>query len=141
MAIRYYTDGTDFRLSGKGRVAKWIARTVEHEGFRLGGINYIFCGQERHLEINRNFLGHDWPTDVITFDYSDGMMVGGDIFIDPVTVSGNARELCVAPEVEMRRVMVHGVLHLCGWGDKTLRQRRRMRAKEDFYLAKYYESI
>jgi rRNA maturation RNase YbeY len=102
--------------------------------------------------MNRSYLGHDWPTDVITFDYSAGDRragggvvssgtICGDIFIDPATVAANAEALCVAPEVEMRRVMVHGVLHLCGWSDKTPREQRQMRAKEDLYLAKYYESI
>ena len=141
MAVRYYNDGTDFRLPAKGRTARWIRRSVEDEGFRLGPVNYIFCSPERHLEINRQFLGHDWATDVITFDYSDlkgRRIVSGDIFIDPETVAGNAAGLGVAPEAEMRRVMVHGVLHLCGYGDKTPKQQAQMRAKEDRCLATYY---
>ncbi len=107
----------------------------------MGPVNYIFCSPERHLEINRQFLGHDYRTDVITFDYSDlegRKTVSGDIFIDPGTVADNAAGLGVAPVVEMRRVLVHGVLHLCGYGDKTLKQQVQMRAKEDFYLAGYY---
>ncbi len=141
MAVRYYNDGTDFRLPAKGRTAGWIRRAAEGEEKRLGAVNFIFCSPERHLEINRAFLGHDWPTDVITFDYSEGKTVSGDIFIDPATVAANAAGLRVAPEVEMRRVMVHGVLHLCGLGDKTQREQRMMRAKEDLYLARYYEKI
>jgi rRNA maturation RNase YbeY len=139
MAVKYYTDGVDFRLPAKGRVAEWIGRVAEDEGKRLGAVNYIFCSPERHLEMNRSFLGHDWATDVITFDYSAGETISGDIFIDPATVAANAARWCVAPEVEMRRVVVHGVLHLCGYGDKTPRDGRRMRAKEDYYLARYYE--
>ncbi len=141
MAIRYHNEGTDFRLPAKERTALWIRRCVENEGFRLGPVNYIFCSPERHLEINRQFLGHDYRTDVITFDYSDlggRGTVSGDIFIDPETVADNAAGLGVAPEAEMRRVLVHGVLHLCGYGDKTPKQQARMRAKEDHYLAKYY---
>lgn len=161
MAIKYYTEGTDFRLPSKGRTAAWIRRATEGEGRLLGAVNFIFCSPARHLEINRAFLGHDWATDVITFDYSEvatkggaegGAVVGteggikggkisGDIFIDPATVAANAADLCVAPEVEMRRVMIHGVLHLCGMDDKTLRQRKLMRDREDFYLAKYYETV
>jgi rRNA maturation RNase YbeY len=141
MSVKYYNDETDFRLPAKSRKAQWIRRAIEGEGFRSGAVNFIFCGPERHLEMNRTYLGHDWPTDVITFDYTSDGVVSGDIFIDPVTVEANAAALCVAPEVEMRRVMVHGVLHLCGWGDKTPREQRQMRAKEDFYLRKYYESI
>ena len=138
MAIRYYNEGTDFLLPAKGRTAEWIRCAVEGEGFSMGAVNFIFCSPEYHLGLNRGYLGHDWPTDVITFDYSIGGVVAGDIFIDPQTVAENARELCVAPEVEMRRVMVHGCLHLCGLGDKTPAEQRRMRAKEDFYLAQYY---
>jgi rRNA maturation RNase YbeY len=141
MAIKYYNDGTEFRLPAKGRTAGWIRRVVEAENLRLGAVNYVFCSPERHLDINRQFLGHDYATDVITFDYSSAGMVSGDIFIDPTTVADNAAWLCVVPEVEMRRVMVHGVLHLCGYGDKTPKERRMMRAREDLYLAKYYEVV
>ncbi len=138
MAVRFYNDGVDFRLPAKGRVAEWIVRAAAGEGYEVGAVNFIFCSPRRHIEINRRFLGHDWPTDVITFDYSEGKRVEGDIFIDPATVAANAAELCVAPEAEMRRVMVHGVLHLCGGRDKTAAQRRKMRTKEDYYLARYY---
>jgi len=146
VAVRYYNDGTDFRLADKGRVAEWLRRVTEAEGFALGAVNYIFCSPERHLEINRSFLGHDWATDVITFDYTGarpgdagrGVKLSGDIFIDPRTVADNARALCVSPAVEMRRVIVHGVLHLCGHGDKTPREERAMRAREDLYLRRYY---
>ncbi len=141
MAIRYYNEGTDFRLPAKGRTAEWLRRAAEGEGHRTGSVNFIFCSRERHLAMNRQYLGHDWPTDVITFDYSEGNRIAGDIFIDPRTVAENAAEMMVDRDVEMRRVMVHGVLHLCGWGDRTSRERRRMRAKEDTYLAKYYENI
>lgn len=141
MAIRYYTEDTDFRLPAKRRTAEWISRAAESEGFRAGAINFIFCSRERHLEMNRRYLGHDWPTDVITFDYTKGRTVGGDIFIDPETVGENAAMRYISPEQEMRRVMVHGVLHLCGFGDKTPREQRTMREKEECYLAKYYESI
>jgi rRNA maturation RNase YbeY len=138
MAVRYHTDGTDFRLPDKTRTAEWIRRAIEQEGFRPGAINFIFCSPARHLEINRQYLGHDWPTDVITFDYTTGTLAAGDVFIDPATVASNAAALCVAPEVEMRRVMVHGCLHLCGQKDKTPARRRKMRAREDHHLSQYY---
>ena len=128
-------------MPDKGRMRVWIGRSVAEEGLQAGAVNFIFCSRARHLEINRRFLGHDYATDVITFDYSEGGGVSGDIFIDPATVAENAAERCIAPEVEMRRVMIHGVLHLCGYGDKTPKQQRQMRAKEDFYLARYYESV
>ncbi len=139
--VRFYADGSDFQLRNKARIKEWLRQCVEEEDFKLYSVNFIFCSQGRHLEINRQFLGHDWATDVITFDYSEGLVVSGDIFIDPVTVAENAENLCIAPAVEMRRVMVHGVLHLCGHNDKTSRERRAMRALEDHYLRKYYASV
>ncbi len=141
MAIKFYNDGTDFVPPAKGRIAVWVRRAVETEGLRLGAVNYIFCSPERHLEINRQFLGHDYATDVITFDYTANGVVSGDIFIDPVTVEQNAAERFISPAVEMRRVLIHGVLHLCGYGDRTRKEQRMMRAKEDLYLMKYYEAI
>lgn len=154
MAIGYYTEGTEFVLPQKGKTALWLRGVVEAEGLRLGAVNFIFCSPERHLDINRRFLGHDYRTDVITFEYADGGTTGvrgtagpsgvgarvvcGDIFIDPGTVGANAADHFAAPQVEMRRVMVHGVLHLCGYGDKTPRQRKKMRERENFYLARYY---
>jgi rRNA maturation RNase YbeY len=138
LAVKFYNEGTDFRLPAKGRAAEWVRCAVEGEGYRAGAINFIFCSPQHHLAMNRRYLGHDWPTDVITFDYTVGSVAAGDIFIDPETVAANAAALSVAPEVEMRRVMVHGCLHLCGLGDKTPGEQRRMRSKEDIYLAQYY---
>jgi rRNA maturation RNase YbeY len=140
MAVKYYNDGTDYRLPAKGKTAVWLKDCALCEGFKLGPVNYIFCSSERHLAINRQFLGHDYYTDVITFDYSDREgrgVVGGDVFVDPATVADNASELGVDPLVEMRRVLVHGLLHLCGYGDKTTEQESVMRSKEDFYLARF----
>jgi rRNA maturation RNase YbeY len=153
MAIKYYNEGTDFRLPAKGKVAEWLRRVAENEGREIGALNFIFCSPVRHLNINRQFLGHDYRTDVITFDYTgDGTGAGvgcgagagrlsGDIFIDPETVADNAALHMAAAEVEMRRVMVHGVLHLCGYDDRTPRQQRKMRERENFYLGKYYERV
>ncbi|MDR2912218.1 MAG: rRNA maturation RNase YbeY [Alistipes sp.] len=141
MAIKYHSNETNYTPKAKARTAKWIRRAIESEGYLCDEVNYIFCSPESHLAMNRQFLGHDWPTDVITFDYSEGRKVSGDIFIDPATVMANAEALLIAPEVEMRRVMIHGVLHLCGHGDKTLRQQRAMRRLEDTYLREYYETV
>jgi rRNA maturation RNase YbeY len=140
MAVKYYNDQTDYRLPAKGKTAAWLRKCAENEGFKLGPVNYIFCSPERHLAINRQFLGHDYYTDVITFDYSDRDgrgVVGGDVFVDPATVADNASGLGVDPLSEMRRVLVHGLLHLCGYGDKTPSEELVMRAKEDFYLARF----
>ena len=110
----------------------------------MGDVSYIFCSAERLLEMNRQFLGHDYYTDVITFDYSDlrgSRTVAGDIFIDVETVADNARLYGADRLTEMRRVVVHGVLHLCGQKDKTPRANRQMHAKEDKYLKLFEEEF
>ena len=114
---------------------------AEQEGYTLAEVDYIFCSAERLLEMNRQYLGHDYFTDVITFDYSDRSdtrIVSGDIFIDVETVADNARQYGATALQEMRRVVVHGVLHLCGQGDKTPRSNAQMHRKEDKYL-KFWE--
>ncbi len=137
MAVRYYTDDCSYRLPQKRLTARWLREVAETEGYVLGDVNYIFCSAARLLEMNRQYLGHDYYTDVITFDYSDRRgthVVSGDIFIDVETVADNAR-IYGAPRLqEMRRVVVHGLLHLCGQRDKTPRTERQMHRKEDKYL-------
>ena len=117
--------------------AAWLRRVAEQEGYTLAEVDYIFCSAERLLEMNRQYLGHDYFTDVITFDYSDRRgtrTVAGDIFIDVETVADNARIYGATTLQEMRRVVVHGLLHLCGQRDKTPRTERQMHRKEDKYL-------
>lgn len=138
--VRYYNDSCTYRLPDKRRTAAWLRRVAEEEGYTLGDVNYIFCSAERLLEMNRQFLGHDYFTDVITFDYSDRKgerTVSGDIFIDVETVADNARIYGATKTDEMRRVVVHGVLHLCGQKDKTPRAERQMHRKEDKYLSMF----
>ena len=110
---------------------------AEAEGYRIGDINYIFCSSEYHRQINIDYLGHDYFTDVITFDDSDRKgsgVVNGDIYIDVETVIDNAAIYHAIPTTEMRRVVVHGLLHLCGQGDKTPNSAAVMRRKENRYL-------
>lgn len=138
MAVRYYTDDCAYRLPEKRRTARWLRHVAEEEGYALGDVNYIFCSARRLLEMNRQFLGHNYYTDVITFEYGDRKRTGvveGDIFIDVETVADNARCYGVPRLEEMRRVVVHGVLHLCGQKDKTPRANTQMHRKEDKYLA------
>ncbi len=138
-ALTFHNDGTAFRLPHKRAIREWVCAAIAAEGFEAGDVAYIFCSREKHLEINRQYLGHDYPTDVITFDYSEGGVVGGDIFIDPETVAGNAARFGSTKEDEMRRVLIHGVLHLCGQHDKTPEQQKAMRAKENLYLSLWNE--
>ena len=138
MAVKYYNDSCTYRLPQKRATAEWLRRVAEEEGYVLGDVSYIFCSAERLLAMNRQFLGHDYYTDVITFDYSDRKgtrTVSGDVFIDVETVADNARQYGATTLQEMRRVVVHGVLHLCGQKDKTPRANAQMHRKEDKYLA------
>ena len=137
---RYYTDDCSYRLPQKRLTAAWLRDAAAEEGYALGDVNYIFCSAARLLEMNRQFLGHDYFTDVITFDYSDRKgtrTVSGDIFIDVETVADNARRYGATTLGEMRRVVVHGLLHLCGQKDKTPRANAQMHRKEDKYLARW----
>lgn len=137
MAVKYYTEECRYRLPEKRRTTAWLREVAAEEGYTLGDVNYIFCSAERLLRMNREFLGHDYYTDIITFDYSDRRgtkIVAGDIFIDVETVADNARLYGATRLEEMRRVVVHGVLHLCGQKDKTPRANAQMHRKEDKYL-------
>ena len=137
MAVRYYTEDCTYRLPAKRLTAKWLAKVAQGEGYKLGDVNYIFCSAEKLLEMNRQYLHHDYFTDVITFDYSDRRgtkIISGDVFIDIETVADNASQYGATRLQEMRRVVVHGVLHLCGQGDKTPYTNKQMHRKEDKYL-------
>ena len=137
--VRYYNDSTTYRLREKRKVAAWLKLVAEQEGYTLGDVTYIFCSSEVHRKMNIDFIGHDYFTDIITFDYSelDEGVVSGDIFIDVETVADNARIYGVTAREEMLRVVVHGVLHLCGQKDKDPEDEKEMHRKEDKYLAMY----
>lgn len=139
MAVHFYNEGTDYLPKGRVKLNQWVRQTIHNEGFRVGEIGYIFCSSDYHIGINRQYLGHDYHTDVITFDYSDlegRRVVSGDIFIDPETVADNADLLGTDPAEEQLRVIIHGILHLCGYKDKSDAEVAQMRQKEDFYLAR-----
>ncbi len=137
--IRYYNQECNFLPKGRMKLSAWIKETIEAEGFKAGEICYIFCSQEVHLNMNREYVGHDYQTDIITFDYTDlaQRRISGDIFIDPVTVGENAEIWNTSPEEEMRRVIIHGILHLCGYKDGTDEEQAEMRMKENHYLERF----
>lgn len=140
MDIMYHTDDCNYRLKDKRLIRKWLRAVAAAEGnYSVDQINYIFCSAERHRQMNIEFLGHDYFTDIITFDNSDLKQgyIAGDIFIDVETVADNARIYGATPYREMLRVVVHGVLHLCGQKDKSPRAEKQMHAKEDKYLAMF----
>ena len=140
--VRYYNDSTTYRLRQKRRVAAWLGVVAREEGYTLGDVTYIFCSSAVHRKMNIDFIGHDYFTDIITFDYSDlkhERLVSGDIFIDVETVADYARIYGTTAREEMLRVVVHGVLHLCGQKDKTPRAERQMHRKEDKYLKLWHQ--
>ncbi|MFD2521352.1 rRNA maturation RNase YbeY [Emticicia soli] len=133
--INFHVEDTDFKLQQKLKLKNWLKSVLEAEGFVLGDINYVFCSDEYLLKINVEYLDHDYLTDIITFDNSeDEELIEGDIFISIDRVVDNAKTFRVSTEHELRRVLVHGVLHLCGYLDKTDEEEKLMREKENHYL-------
>ena len=114
---------------------KWIRNVAASYGRKVGELAYVFCDDEKILEVNRQYLNHDFYTDIITFDYCEDDVVSGDIFISLDTVRSNSEEQGTDYEEELRRVIVHGVLHLCGIDDKGPGEREIMEAAEDKALA------
>ena len=121
----------EFTLENETVIADWLSKVIISENKKEGDINYIFCDDDYLLEINQQYLDHDTLTDIISFDYSVGNELHGDIFISIDRVRENALEFNVSFEDELNRVMVHGVLHYCGFKDKTEEDEKVMRIKED----------
>jgi len=126
---------TDFKLESEEVISKWILNTIENEKHKIEEINYVFCNDEYLHKLNVEFLNHDTLTDIISFDYSVGKIIHGDIFISIERVADNAEDFKVSFEDELNRVIVHGVLHYCGYKDKTDEDAKLMREKENYYLA------
>lgn len=128
--INYFYE-TDFELSDENYITSWIQKVVElHQG-SITEINYIFCDDEYLLEINKQYLDHDYYTDIITFDNSVGKKLESDIFISIDRVGDNAKELSIEFKQELHRVIIHGILHLLGYKDKSPEEEKQMRKLED----------
>lgn len=125
----------DFKLSIEEELSKWISSVIASEEFREGDINYIFCDDDYLHKLNIEFLNHDTLTDIISFDYTVGKELHGDVFISIDRVKENANDFDVSFEDELNRVLVHGVLHYCGYKDKTKEDAKLMRDKENHYLS------
>ncbi|MBQ7222879.1 MAG: rRNA maturation RNase YbeY [Bacteroidales bacterium] len=133
--IKYFSEGIDFDLKGKLANNRWLRFVAEAETKRIGDVNIIFCSDPYILDVNIKYLGHDYFTDIITFDYVEGNVLSGDLFISVDSVRDNAAFYGVEFPVELRRVMVHGLLHLIGYDDHTSEDQKTMRSKEDYYLS------
>ena len=135
MNITFNTDGVAMPDIEPQRIRDWVQRVAQAHGRRVGEVNYIFVSDEHILDINRQFLGHDYYTDIITFDYCEADILQGDLFISLDTVRTNAEGLGVTYEQELHRVVIHGILHLCGINDKGPGEREVMEAEENTALA------
>lgn len=134
MAISFFAEAVSLPLKNRKRIRSWIDSVISAESKKPGYVNFIFCSDEYLLEVNRTYLNHDYYTDIITFDYCEDEHISGDLFISIDRVRDNAKELKQTTSTELHRVMVHGVLHLIGYGDKTPDDVKEMRSKEDYYL-------
>lgn len=133
--ITYNTDGVKMPSIKKRENTAWVKAVAASYGKRVGEIAYIFVDDEKILEVNRQYLGHDYYTDIITFDYCEGDVISGDLFISLDTVRINAEQVGATYEEELHRVIIHGILHLCGINDKGPGEREIMEAAEDKALA------
>jgi len=135
--INFYSEN-DFEFQEEKSFDTWIRKVISSEEKQLGEINYIFCDDHYLYKINLKFLEHDTYTDIISFDNSEGDELNGDIFISTDRVTENAKEYNVDFSEELKRVMIHGILHLCGYGDKTESEAALMRQKEDEKIALFH---
>jgi rRNA maturation RNase YbeY len=129
---------TDFELESEDKISSWISQVIVSENKKEGEINYVFCDDEYLHKLNVEHLGHDTLTDIISFDYSMGNEIHGDIFISIERVVDNANDFKVTFEEELLRVLVHGVLHYCGYKDKSEADEHLMRMKEDEKIAMFH---
>ncbi|MGI6572470.1 MAG: rRNA maturation RNase YbeY [Fermentimonas sp.] len=136
MAVTFHAEGVDFPAIDKKSVADWIRSVAKEYGKRAGEIAYLFCDDEKILMVNQQFLGHDYYTDIITFDYTEDDCLSGDIFISIDTVRSNAKLYRVSFQEELHRVMIHGILHLCEMGDESEKEEKAMREAENRALEK-----
>ena len=133
--ITYQTEDIQMPAIKKRETTEWIKAVAASYGKRVGEIAYIFCSDEKILEVNRQYLEHDYYTDIITFDYTEGNRISGDLFISLDTVRNNAEQFDQPYERELYRVIIHGVLHLCGINDKGPGEREIMEEAENKALA------
>lgn len=133
--ITFIAEHTEMPEFEQKKAERWIRKVAAGYGFSVGNIHYIFCDDERILEVNKQFLQHDYYTDVITFDYTTPGVLNGDIYISLDTVASNAEEVGASFEQELHRILIHGALHLTGQADKTPETKAEMTRKEEAALA------
>lgn len=140
MSITFDSDNIDFPNIKKRETSAWIKKIANSYNKKIGDVGYLFCNDEKILEINRQYLDHDFYTDIISFDYSEGDIISGDIFISLDTVRSNSQKYNTDFQEELHRVIIHGVLHLCGLDDKLEEDAIRMRESENSALKQLYSN-
>lgn len=135
MSIVFDTEGVDMPSIKEKEINEWISKVASSHDRELGDLAYIFCSDEKILEVNNEYLQHDYYTDIITFDYSEDVTISGDMFISLDTVKTNSEQFETDYHEELLRVIIHGVLHLCGFGDKTDEEENKMRELENKALS------
>ena len=140
MAITFDSDNIDFPNIKKRETSAWIKKIANSYNKKIGNVDYLFCNDEKILEINRQYLDHDFYTDIISFDYSEGDIISGDIFISLDTVRTNSQKYNTDYQEELYRVIIHGVLHLCGLDDKLDEDAISMREAENSALKQLYNN-
>lgn len=131
--IHYFFENIE-QISISEQTTSWLEKLITTEQKKVGEVNYIFCDDDYLLQVNRDYLQHDYYTDIITFDYVKGKTISGDIFVSLPRISDNSAIHSTDSHSEFHRVLAHGLLHLCGYKDKTDQEISEMRQKEDFYL-------
>jgi probable rRNA maturation factor len=135
MPVRFFYENTRFKIKNPRKTVQWIKQSAKREKRLPGKINFIFCPDSYLLNLNETYLGHETLTDVITFNYSKGKLISGEIYISIERVKENSRKFSCEFEEELKRVMIHGILHLSGYNDKFPSDVIQMRKKEDAYLS------
>ena len=135
--IKFFSN-TSFQLANEDGISLWLLDVINNEDKKLNEISFNFCNDSDLLKVNKEFLNHDTLTDIITFDYSDPTGLCGEVLISTERVKENSVKFSQSFDAELKRVMVHGVLHLCGFKDKTNADKLMMTTKEDFYLARFH---
>ncbi len=137
--VWFFFENKNFSFQNRNPLKAFIEYIFKTEGKKLGSLNYIFCSDNRLLEINQKFLRHDFYTDIITFDLSDSLAISAEVYISIDRVKQNAKNLGISFKSELHRIIFHGALHLCGYKDKSRREKEKIRKKEDYYLSRYFE--
>lgn len=139
MSVKFFNEDVPSPRLKRRDISGWIKETVSREKTILGDVNFIFCSDSYLLEVNKKYLNHNYFTDIITFDYVKDGIISGDIFISIDRVQENSKLFNVSFMEELRRILVHGVLHLIGYSDKSVQEKEEMTKKEDFYLKLFGE--